>query len=198
MWSDHFLITKPLFDLLPFGRTLASVTFYQYIDYQLPNLVEQASNNLLYWNISGTQHFNGEVATQLTLFFDDTFLWHYYVLAKHQEITQSLHNGDRVWFLSRFHLLETQIEVEFNEIRLLKNPGEQPWLVYTDSKEYTYKWTTQQWDITIRNPEATLINPWIFTIPISAPNTLGRDAEYQEQLNTLLEQTDDFFVSAEY
>jgi hypothetical protein len=64
--------------------------------------------------------------------------------------------------------------------------------VYTDSKEYTYKWTTQQWDITIRNPEATLVNPRIFTIPISTPNTLGRDAKYQEQLNTLLEQTNDF------
>ena len=66
-------------------------------------------------------------------------------------------------------------------------------MVYTDSKEYTYKWTTEQWDITIRNPEATLVNPRIFTIPISAPNTLERDAKYQEQLNTLLEQTDDFF-----
>ena len=198
VWSDHFLITKPLFDLLPFGRTLAPGTFYQYIDYQLPNLVEQASNNLLYWNISGTRHFNGEVATQLTLFFDDTFFWHYYVPAKYQEITQSLYNGNRVRFLSRFHLSETQIEVEFNEIRLLENPGERPQLVYTDSKEYTYKWTTEQWDITIRNPEPTLINPRIFTVPISAPNTLGRDAEYQEQLNTLLEQTDNFFISAEY
>jgi hypothetical protein len=96
MWSDHFFITKPLFDLLPFGRTLAPVTFYQYIDYQLPNLVEQASNNLSYWNISGTQHFNGEVAMQLTLFFDNTFLWHYYVPAKYPEITQSLYNGHRV------------------------------------------------------------------------------------------------------
>ena len=98
--------------------------------------------------------------------------------AKHQEITQSLYNRHRVWFLSRFHLLETQIEVEFNEIQLLENLGEWPQLVYTDSKEYTYKWTTEQWDITIQNPKATLVNPWIFTIPISAPNTLGRDAEY--------------------
>jgi hypothetical protein len=121
VWSNHFLITKPLFDLLPFGRTLAPGTFYQYIDYQLPNLVEQASNNLLYWNISGTQHFNREVATQLTLFFNNTFLWHYYVPAKYQEITQSLYNGNRVRFLSRFHLSETQIKVEFNKIRLLEN-----------------------------------------------------------------------------
>jgi hypothetical protein len=75
-------------------------------------------------------------------------------------------------------LSETQIEVEFNEIRLLKNLGERPQLVYTDSKEYTYKWTTEQWDITIQNPEATLVNPQIFTVPISTPNTLERDAEY--------------------
>jgi len=54
VWSNHYFITKPLFDLLPFGRTLSPVTFYQYIDYQLPNLVEQASDNLLYWSISGT------------------------------------------------------------------------------------------------------------------------------------------------
>jgi hypothetical protein len=124
MWSDHFLITKPLFDLLPFGQTLSPMTFYQYIDYQLPNLVEQASNNLLFWSISGTQHFNREIATQLTLFHDDTFLWHYYMLAKHQEITQSLYNRHRIRFLSQFHLSETQVEVEFNEIRLLEIPGE--------------------------------------------------------------------------
>jgi len=48
--------------------------FYQYIDYQLSNLVEQASNNILFWSISGTQHFNGEIARQLTLFHDNTFL----------------------------------------------------------------------------------------------------------------------------
>ena len=83
VWSDHFLITKPLFDLLLFSRTLSPTTFYQYIDYQLPNLAEQASNNLLYWSTSEMRHFNGEIATQLTLFHDNTFLWHYYVPAKH-------------------------------------------------------------------------------------------------------------------
>jgi hypothetical protein len=164
----------------------------------LPNLAEQASNNLLFWSISGTQHFNREIATQITLFHDDTFLWHYYIPTRHQEITQNLRNRNRIQFLSQFHLSETQVEVEFNEIQLLENPGEQPQLVYTDSKEYTYKWTTQQWDITIRTPEPAIINPRVFTIPISAPNTLGRDAEYQEQLDKLLEQTNDFFVSAEY
>jgi hypothetical protein len=81
------------------------------------------------------------------------------VPAKHQEITQNLYNGHRIRFLSQFHLSETQVEVEFNEIQLLENPGEQPQLVYTDSKKYTYKWTMQQWDIIIRNPEPAIINP---------------------------------------
>jgi hypothetical protein len=71
-------------------------------------------------------------------------------------------------------------------------------LVYTDSKEYTYKWTTEQWDITIVNHDTAIINPQIYTLSISAPNTLGRDAEYQEQLEKFLEQTDDFSVSAQY
>jgi hypothetical protein len=95
-------------------------------------------------------------------------------------------------------LSETQVEVEFNKIQLLENLGKRPQLVYTDSKEYTYKWIMQQWDITIQNPKMTLINPQIFTIPISAPNTLERDTEYQEQLDKLLKQTNDFFVSAKY
>jgi hypothetical protein len=117
-WTDHYLITKALFDLLPFGRTLSPIAYYRFTDYKLLKLAEQASNNLLYWNISGAHHFTGESATQITLFFDDTFLWHYYVPAKNQEILQDLRNGHRVRFLSRFHLSETQIEVEFNEIRL--------------------------------------------------------------------------------
>src|SRR5260221_13502324 len=55
------------------------------------------------------------------LFFDETFFWHYYVPAKAQEIKDNLHNGLRVRFLSRFHLSQTQIEVEFNEVRLLSD-----------------------------------------------------------------------------
>jgi len=56
----------------------------------------------------------------------------------------------------------------------------------------------QQWNITIQNPKTTIVNPQVFTIPISAPNTLERDTKYQEQLDKLLEQTNNFFVSTEY
>jgi len=149
----------------------------------------------LYWSLSGAQHYNGDTATTITLFFDKTFFWHYYVPTKNQEIIQSLQNGNRVRFLSRFHLSETQIEVEFNEVRLITTP---PQLVYTNSKEYTYKWITQQWEITIHNSETTLINPQVYTVPVTLPNALGREAEYQEQLDQLLAQTDNFSADAAY
>jgi hypothetical protein len=56
----------------------------------------------------------------------------------------------------------------------------------------------EQWDITIVNHDTAIINPQIYTLPISTPNTLGRDAEYQEQLDKFLKQTDNFSISAQY
>ena len=120
-WSDHHLISQSLLDLLPFGRVFSPTSFYQYTDYQFPNLVESACRNLLYGSLSGTRQFDNNPATQITLFFDETFFWHYYIPAKAQEIKDNLHNGLRVRFLSRFHLSQTQIEVEFNEVRLLSD-----------------------------------------------------------------------------
>ena len=85
-WSDHHLISQPLLDLLPFGQVFSPTSFYQYTDFQFPNLVENACRNLLYWSLSGARGFDNNPATQITLFFDETFFWHYYVPAKAQEI----------------------------------------------------------------------------------------------------------------
>jgi hypothetical protein len=87
--------------------------------------------------------------------------------------------------------------VGFNEIRLqVTDQGTQ--LVNTESKEYTYKWNTSLWEITNINHEQTLVNPLHFTVPISEPNTLGRETEYQEQLERILSQPDDFSIDAQY
>ena len=84
-----------------------------------------------------------QCVTQLALFHDETFLWHYSVPRQRQEILYQIRNGNRVRFLSWFFLSQTKIELEFSEIRLL-SIGEQ--LVYTDSKEYTYDWVTSMWE----------------------------------------------------
>ena len=89
-WSDHYHIPKPLFDLLPFGRTLSPTTFYWYTDYRLPQIAEAASRTLLYWTLSGAVHSNGQPAEHINLFYEDTFFWHYYIPARRQTIIESI------------------------------------------------------------------------------------------------------------
>jgi len=99
-WSDYYLISQPLLDLLPFSQTLGPTTFYQYIDYQFDNLLVEARRNLLFWSLSGANHFNQTPVTQTTLFFDETFFWHYYIPARTREITEAILQGNRIRFLS--------------------------------------------------------------------------------------------------
>ena len=94
-----------------------------------------------------------------------------------QEIISHIQQGNRIRFLSRFYLSQTKIELEFSKIRLINYSGE-PKLVYSDSKDYTYHWLTNLWDISIVNREYQLINPQQFTCPIQHPNTQGRETEY--------------------
>jgi hypothetical protein len=196
-WSDHHVITKPLFDLLPFGRTFDPTSFYAYVDYQLPTLADAASQNLLFWSLSGIRHHDGTTANQISLFYDDTFFWHYYVPEKREEIIEHLHNGNRIRFLSRFHISETQTEIEFNEIRLQIQSGETQ-LVYTDSKEYTYKWETARWETHTHSFEFTLINPQIFARPPEYRSDYQREARYRVQLSHLLSESNNTTINASY
>ncbi len=196
-WSDYHLITQSLLNHLPFGRSLGPTTFYQYIDYQFDNLLIEARRNLLFWSLSGANHFNQIPVTQTTLFFDETFFWHYYIPVRTRAITEAILQGNRIRFLSRFCLSQAQVEVEFNEIRLrTTNEGTQ--LVYCHSKEYTYKWTTAAWEVNIINHEQTLVNPSNFSRPITEPNAFGRETEYQDRLERILNQPDDFSIDNRY
>jgi len=196
-WSDHHLISQPLLNYLPFGRSLGPTTFYQYIDYQFDNLLIEARRNLLYWSLSDARHFNQTPVSQTTLFFDETFFWHYYIPVRTREITEALLQGNRVRFLSRFLLSREQVEVEFNELRLCTtNNGTE--LVYCHSKEYTYKWNTSLWEVNIINHEQALVNPANFSRPITEPNTFGRETEYQEHLEQILSQPDNFSIDTQY
>ena len=126
--------------------------------------------------------YNRSLVDQLALFYDETFLWHYSVPLKRQEILYQICNRNRVRFLSWFFLSQAKIELEFSEIRLLTS-GDQ--LVYTDSKEYTYSWVTSTWDTHIHNLEFSLINPRVFMLPPLIPNASGKETKYQAQLECL-------------
>ena len=87
--------------------------------------------------------------------------------------------------------------MEFNEIRLrTTDSGTQ--LVYCHSKEYTYKWLTSAWEVNIINHEQALVNPANFSQPITKPNTFGQETEYQDRLERILSQPDDFSIDTQY
>ena len=163
-------------------KIFSATSFYRLIDFQLGSLVTAAQRTLTLWALIGVRQYNGSLVDQLALFHDETFLWHYSVPPKRQEILYQIRNGNRVRFLSRFFLSQAKIKLEFSEIRLL-TIGDQ--LVYTNSKEYTYDWVTSTWETHVHNLEFSLIDPRIYTLPILIPNTSGQETEYQDQLERL-------------
>jgi len=182
-WSEQHFITQGLLELLPFGEILSDICFYSYVDYSLDKLISKAKQTLLYWRLSGVTQYNGSPLDQLSLFYDDTFLWHYSVPMYQEEIHLQIQSGHRVRFLSQFLLLQTEIEVEFNEIRLQTNFDDDFQFVYTDSNTYQYKFTNLRWQPICTILSFPLINLSTFSLPIMVPNALGRETEYQAYLN---------------
>ena len=140
-WSEQHFITQDLLDLLPFSRVLSATAFYHYTNFQLDALVAAAQRNFTLWALLGIHQYNGTLVDQLSLFHDDTFLWHYSVPLRCQEILSHIQQGNRIRFLSQFYLSQAKIELEFSKIHLINYSGE-PKLVYSDSKDYTYHWLT--------------------------------------------------------
>jgi len=181
-WSEQHFITQGLLELLPFGEILSDIRFYLYVDYSLDELISKANQTLLYWRLLGITQYDGTPVTQLSLFYDETFLWHYSAPSYQEEICLQIQSGHRVRFLSRFLLSQTEIEVEFNEIQLQTNFDDDFQFVYTDSNTYQYKFTNLRWQPIHTILSFPLINPLTFSLPIMVPNALGRETKYQAYL----------------
>jgi len=54
------------------------------------------------------------------------------------------------------------------------------------------------WEVNIINHEQALVNPANFSRPITEPNAFGRETEYQERLEQILSQPDDFSIDTQY
>ena len=53
-------------------------------------------------------------------------------------------------------------------------------------------------EVNIINHKQALVNPANFSCPVTEPNTFGRETEYQEHLEHILSQPDDFSIDAQY
>jgi len=197
-WSEQHFITQELLNLIPFGEILSDIRFYSYVDYSLDKLVSKANSTLLYWRLSGITQYNRTPVEQLSLFYNETFLWHYSVPSYQEEIRSQLQSGHRVRFLSRFLLSQTEIEVEFNEIRLQTNFSDDFQFVYTDSNTYQYKFANLRWQPIHTILSFPLINLPTFSLPITVPNALGRETKYQAHLNQVQALSNNIHIQDHY
>ena len=196
-WSEIHFVTQALIDFLPFGYSLGPTKFYEYVDYQLPVLINRCRQTRAYWEIHPSYTHDQTPVSDITLSYDETFFWHYYVPAKTPEITQAILQGNRIRFLSRFYLSETEIRLEFQEIRIqITDQGTR--LIGALGKEYVHKWEETGWSATNINLEQTLINPVEFFLPILLPNAQGREPEYQRRLGIILTQPDHLGIDDSY
>jgi len=72
--------------------------------------------------------------------------------------------------------------VEFNEIQLQTDFNNDFQFVYTNSNTYQYKFANLRWQPVRTILSFPLINPPTFSLPITVPNALGRETEYQAYL----------------
>ena len=112
-WSELHFISEPLFQLLPFGCALGPMDFYHFIDYEYERVVNLTGQTREYWETHPTFTYNQELISELTLSIDDASFWHYYIPSRTREITEALLQGTRIWFLSSFHMSETEIKIEY-------------------------------------------------------------------------------------
>jgi len=181
-WSEHHLVPQDLLDILPFGCPFSTLHFYHYINYQLVNLLSTARHCTAYWQLSGTHDFDQSPATQISLFYDETFFWHYFVPSVRLEIITQIQAGHRIRFLSRFFVSETKVEVEFNKICLQTvtsgdfTSSELYQFIYTNNRILTYLWNNHMWTTELLTPHTSLIKPPShFTLPITQPNGVVKD-----------------------
>ena len=100
---------------------------------------------------------------------------------------------------------ETKVEVEFNKIWLQTvtsrnfTSSELYQFIYTDDRILTYLWNNHMWNTELLTPHTSLIDPPShFTLPITQPNTQGRDTKYLEHFQCILLEPDLLMLNSSY
>ena len=170
-WSDPPLILKKLRDILPFGHVTASWDFNDFQDQVLDKVSDASQEQLLYWHLSAAATLNNYPAETALLWTKDDYLWFIHIPPRRQEYIRRILAGERLRYLERFHLNYDQIQVNFQELRLVTRPGTQDQydLVITEGVEFTYKWDSSFWETSLQN-HSRFIDPEVFHQPPDTPD----------------------------
>ena len=168
-WSDSANTLNKLGDLLPFGQVISATRFADFTTNDLDYLVKASQEQLLYWHLAGATTTTNAPTETLLLWANDDYLWFLEVLQQENDLINRVRRGERLWVLERFRLDYTEIQISFQELRLVTN-SQPHQIVITEGREYTYKWSQSVWTTSLENPDSNLINPRIYHLPPDQPN----------------------------
>ena len=168
-WTDPPCILRGLYILLPFAKTLGTWDFESFINITLADIAKTSLDQLLYWHLSATTTISNYPADSILLWTKEEYFWFIDIAPKESELTECILAGEHIRYLKSFHLYYTQIEVSFQEIRLLSHTEGGYHLVITEGKELTCRWSTPGWTTTLENPDHNLVNPQVYHFPPETP-----------------------------
>ena len=167
-WSDPPILLNKLYDLLPFGQVTYSWDFDTFRNIDLARIAEVAQEQLLYWHLADSTTVHNLPCESLLLWNKDDYFWFLHVSLNKEEITRRILEGEHIRYLEKFSLNYDQIQVTFQELRLVTQ-GSDHILAITEGIEFTYKWDSTSWEVTLENPDQSLVDPRIYHLPPDAP-----------------------------
>ena len=190
-WTDPPFVLRKLRELLPFSQVLGSQEYDYLVDQTLPRIVEAAQEQLLYWHWSSATNVYNYPADAVLLWNSDTYLWFLQVYPEQDSLVRRILRGERIKYLERFRLDYSEIQLSFQEIRLVTQEGNHR-LVITEGREHMYQWTRSYWETTLENPDHRLVNLEVHHFPpasleeLSLSRFSSKGATTQEQVNERL------------
>ena len=97
--------------------------------------------------------------------------------------------GESIKYLERFRLDYSEIQLSFQEIRLVTQEGNHR-LVITEGREHTYQWSRSYWETTLENPDHRLVNPEVHHFPPASLEELSL-SRFSSEGATTQEQVDE-------
>ncbi|KAI9431151.1 hypothetical protein H4582DRAFT_2085411 [Lactarius indigo] len=157
-WTEPPTALRTLIDLFDFGEVIPERVYHEFID-DLSEVVKAADEQLLYWHLSNSASATNHPTDQLLVWAKSDYLWFVHVPPRSDHYIRQLEDGLSLHFVDRLRLTYQEIQISFQEIRVVIHPDSAPRLVISDSSELTYSFATSVWETTLTNPDRNLVNP---------------------------------------
>jgi hypothetical protein len=165
-WREDPTLLSNLFELLPFGQALLSDEYNDFIENTLPRIPNGVQDQFLYWHLAPPPTLLNQPIESTLLWNNDIHFWTRHIPPRLDDLTSHILGGEHIQYLEQFRLDYQEIRLTFQEIRLVTYGEEQHTRpVITEGRKFTYRWNNPVWEITLENPDQTLVNPRIHHLP---------------------------------